>query len=505
VSVDTIVIGAGHNGLAAAALLAKHGRKVLVVERCSFVGGIAAGEEFHPGYRHTGLLHDSATVRPWVVKALGLADHGLALREPPPLFGPEQEGPGRVLHPDPKRADLGDQVESWRRYRAFLDVVRPFVASLLDNPAPEVGEEAKLWPLLKRAMGLRRLGERDMLELLRVGPSCADDFVSEYFSDPVLRAMVVAPALWGAWMGPRSPSGTTNLLLQESLAGQEVVGGPAALVVALEKACLAGGVTLRTDSPVDRILVAEGAAQGVELADRTTLYAPTVLSALGPRQTLLWLVDPLHLPPLLEHQIHKVRVRGTVAKVHLALSAPLSFAGRPDQVFEHIRIAEDPLDLERAFDDAKHRRLPSRPPPLDIRVPTVSESSLAPDGHHVASVLVHGVPHDLDGGWGSAERDALFDWAMGSLERYVPDLRDRLMGHEVLTPADIEARYALEGAHPFHGEHALDQLWSLRPAPGLAQHRTPIAGLFLGSSGTHPGGGITCAPGAFAAKAVLGS
>lgn len=353
-------------------------------------------------------------------------------------------------------------------------------------------------------MGLRRLGRRDMLELLRVLPTCIDDWLGEWFTDPLLRAALAAPALAGTWMGPRSPGSTATWMVREALSGKEVAGGPAGLVAALERACKAYRVKIRTGDAVTRIRAERGRVRGVELASGERVDANVVISARDPRATFLDLLDPGALDLDLEDTVRGVRCRGAVAKVHLALSGPLEFACRPGERFERVKVAEHPMDLERAFDAVKYRRLPEAPPPLDVRVPTVSDPSLAPDGHHVASILVHGMPYHLDAGWDDAAREAAGELTLASLSRYCPELRDRVVGMEVLTPADLESRYGVTEGQLYHAEHAMDQLWIARPSLGLARHQAPIPGLYLCSAGTHPSGGVTCGPGVMAARAVLG-
>lgn len=512
---DIVIIGAGHNGLTAAALLAKAGRKVVVLERRSVLGGLAAGEEFHPGYRTSGIFHDTNRLRPWVLEKLGLRHHGLRAAAPPPVFVPSGGGPGLVLHHEPERAteELSRlsqaDVIGYRDYRAYIEKVRPVILSVMDAAPPDIGDEASIWPptkmmpLLKSALGMFRLGQKDGLELLRVGPCSADDWTSEYFQSPVLRAAIMAPAFLGTWLAPRSPSGAGMLLIGEAMSGQEIVGGPSRLINGLVAVCRSAGVELRTDSEVRRIRLEGDVVAGVELAGGESIDAGNVISTVDPRRTFLDFVDAMQLPAGIEREVQKVRARGCVAKVHLALAGAPAFAGRPGEVYERVRVGEDPLDLERAFDDVRMRTLPSRPPPLDIRIPSMSDPSLAPTGHHVVSVLVNAAANDLRAGWGSEQREALGETVITSLSRYVPNLRDVLVAHEVLTPADLTERYGTSGGHLFHGELALDQFWAFRPCPGLSRYATPIRGLFLGGSGCHPMGGITAAPGALCANVVL--
>ncbi len=486
-----IVIGGGHNGLTAALKLAGPNSKVLILERRDVLGGICAGEDFGAGFRTRGLLDETCRVRPSVVADLGLANHGLTWRERPPLFGARRDGPGLLLGGSAGTSGLGDDALGHRTLRAFVDKVGPTVRRILEAAPPDIGDEAKILPLVRPALDLRRLGKRDLMELLRVAPACVDDWVTEEVAGPLLRAMLCSEALPGTWMGPRSPTSTTTLLLAEALAEREIHGGPAALISALTAAVADANIRVETGIEAQRIVVKNGCVQGVETSDgyRSSIC---VLSAIGPQTTLLDLVHPLDLPAHIERDVSDIRVRGTLAKVHLGLSKPLAFDGAA-----HERLllgAEDPLELERAWDHAKHRRLPTTPP-LHVR-------QWSDGDRHVASLTLHCAAHDLDGGWTDAARDSLYAAAMDTLEGYLPGVGETIVASETLTPADIEARYALPGAHVFHGELALDQLGPLRPTPRLAQYKTPIPGLYLGSNGMHPGVGVTCAPGWLAAKAV---
>jgi len=230
------------------------------------------------------------------------------------------------------------------------------------------------------------------------------------------------------------------------------------------------------------------------------LNADTVVSAIGPRKTLLDLVDPLWLPPTETSDTQNIRTRGITAKVHLGISGELRATG-DTKAAERLWIGPHPMDIERAFDDAKMRVLPTAPV-LDVRVPSLSDPALAPAGHHMVSILVHGAAHDLDAGWDEAAKASLKAAVMSQLTRYTDLTEERVVACEVLTPFEISERYGLEGAHVWHGEVGLDQLWTLRPTRTTSQHATPISGLFLGSSGAHGGAALTCAAGALAAKAV---
>jgi phytoene dehydrogenase-like protein len=507
---DAIIVGGGTNGLATAALLAKAGRRVLVAERRDVLGGLAAGEEFHPGYRTAGLLHDTSGVRPAVIEALDLTRHGLELSDgPAPVFAPQASGRGLLLHHDAARAR--DEIaahsprdaERYAQYREFLARVAPFARRLLDAPLPDpaAADRAALWKIASTGLALRRLGARDMLELLRVGPMCVADGLNEWFESEILKCALAAPALAGNFAGPWSPGTHALLLRGEALAHRSARRGPPALVAALVATAKSAGVDLRTGAHVERIRVAAGKVEGVTLAGGETIDARVVAASCDPRQTLLRLVRGEDAPLALAERVENFRAPGMTAAVHLALSAPLSFACRPDHAVLHARTGETLDDMERAFDAAKYGRF-SPSPLLEIYSPSTADPALAPAGHAVVSMLVHFAPHSLRAGWGDATRAELGDAAVAELARYAPSVTGAIVAREVLTPADIEARYGTTTGHVFHGDHALDQLVA-RPFPECARYATPIEGLFLCGSGSHPGGGITCGPGALAAAAML--
>lgn len=509
-SYDVIIIGAGHNGLVAAARLAKEGRRVLVLERRAEPGGLAAGEEFHHGYRTLGVLTDTTSLRRAVIDGLGLERRGLRLREAPAVLIPQEKGPGLLLHRDPAKAGpelsrrSSKDAAAYAETRAFLARIAPAVGSLLESrPAMLAGDLGGDWGrLLKTGLALRLLGEKTLLELLRVGPMCVADWLNERFEDDLLKAGLAGLAVRGTWMGPWSAGTVATLLLKECFADKEVVGGPAALAKALVEAARGLGVEIRLSAPVAQVRVVAGKAVGVALEDGSEIGAAVVASSTDPRRTLLGLLAPADLPDSLEREIRAFKARGVAAKVNLALSGPLEFASRPGEPIEAARTGERIDDVERAYDAVKYRRF-SEAPVLDIRVPTVSEEGLAPRGHHVAEILVHYAPYDLAGGWTDEARRRLGETVLGRLERYAPQVRKRLVGMQVLTPADLESRYGLSGGHLYHGEHALDQLYFMRPTPSCARYATPIEGLYLCGSGSHPGGGITGAPGWLAAKEIL--
>ncbi len=339
-----------------------------------------------------------------------------------------------------------------------------------------------------------------MMEVLRAAPSCAADWLDEWFDCRPLKAALAAPAVWATWTGPRSPGSTTNLLLAECTDGRPVVGGPRALIVALEKAARARGVEIRTGARVEELAVRNGRVRGVRLRGGEEISCAAVAASCDPRRLFLRHLPPAQLSLGLERDIGNYRARGTTAKVILALAGYPELARRPGERVGAMRVGESLEEIERAFDAVKYRRFSERPV-LEVRIPTVENPALAPEGHHVASILVHFAPHELEAGWSDERNEELYEATIGVLE-YAPGIRDLVVGREVLSPADLETRYGVTGGHLHHGEHALDQLLA-RPTPACARHATPIAGLYLCGSGSHPGGGITCVPGALGARALL--
>ena len=424
----------------------------------------------------------------------------------------EEGGRGILLPRDPVAAD-GDlrarsarDAEAYARYRAFLAKLRPLVEALTTSPPPPLSPEGlgDLWDVARRGLGLWRLGRHDTLELLRIAPMCVADWLNEQFETPLLVEGLAAPAVVGTFAGPWSAGTNTNLILAEAVAGRHVAGGPAALVAALERAARAAGAEIRTGAEVARIRLEGGRASGVTLPGGEAIDAGLVVATCDPKRTFLELVAPGTLPIRIEEEYRRIRMRGTAAKLHLALSGPLEPAGRAGESFESIRIGGGHVDaLERAFDAVKYREV-SAEPHLEVRVPSVADPSLAPAGHHVASVLVSFAAHDVAGGWTEARRTALVDTVLAKLERCAPGTRRRIVAHELLTPADLETRFALTGGQLHHGEPAIDQMLVMRPAPSAARYASSVRGLFLGGSGSHGGGGVTCTAGWLAAEAALG-
>ncbi|MDH3254384.1 MAG: NAD(P)/FAD-dependent oxidoreductase [Acidobacteriota bacterium] len=507
---DVAVIGAGHNGLTAATYLAKRGRSVVLLERRDRVGGVAASEEFSPGYRTAGVVHETATLRPWAVEELGLSQQGLVKRaEASPILIPTETGPGYVHWRDSDRA--ADEIsqhssvdaERYREFRSFVARLSPVLRKVFDEPLADLEalDMSDLWDLGRKAVALRLLGKGDMMELFRIVPMCVGDWLREWFEAEIVSTALAAPALAHGMVGPWSPGTNLNLLLHEALFYEEISGGPAALVSALEKAAVAAGVEIRTEAEVTAIDFEGDGVSGVVLSDGERIGARQVAASCDPKALFLELIPAHYLAAEFEREIALFRTRGIAAKIDLALSGYPVFSCRPDVQLSRVRTGTNLNHVERSFDAVKYRQM-SDEPTLDLFVPTVDNPDLAPSGHHVVSILVQWVPYELEGGWNEGQKNELLERTLATLDRYASGIRDLTVGHRVLSPVDLESAYGVSGGHLLHGEHAADQLLT-RPVGGCTGYTTPFQGLYLCGSGSHPGGGMTCAPGAFAARKIL--
>jgi phytoene dehydrogenase-like protein len=512
---DAIVIGAGLNGLTAAALLTRRGRRVVTLERGPVAGGTAIGREFHPGFVSAGLVRECRGLRPSVVAELELERHGLVRRTSPrPTFVPAPAGGGDrglLLHHDPgaAAAELGGadgaDTAAYAAYRAFFARIEPFTSRFLDDLPPDPGTRgaAALGDLLRSALALRRLGRRDMMELLRMAPMCVADWLGERFGCERLACALAGPTLDGAFMGPRSPGGAACLLRWEAAGVAAPVCDARSLVAALTSAAREAGAELRTDAEVAAIRCDGSRVEGVTLAGGEPLDAPIVAAACDPRRTLLELLDAAETTPRLARGIASYRMRGTTAQVNLALRGALRFACRPELRVEHARTARSLVEMERAFDAAKYGRCSDRPL-LELFAPAAGDPPMAPPENGVVSILVHFAPHDVRDGWSDEARLELGDRVLATLEGFAPDVRSALLACEVLAPPDLGLRYGVSGGHVHQGEHALDQLLA-RPCAQCARYATPVRGLYLCGSGTHPGGGLAGVAGAIAAGVMMGA
>ena len=519
-SYDAIVLGSGPEELVAAAGLAGGGRRVLVLEPGPAIGGPAAAEELLPGFRFDPVHADAGFLDPRVLRELELDRHGLALLTPDPvLAAPAETGSALTLWRDAARTWASIAARSkrdagrWEVFAARMDAFARILEEAAARPALRpAGPLRELVPFLGLGRRVRGLGRNDMTELFRVLPLPAYDLLEDSFEDELLKGALGALSVRGLFQGPRA-QGTALVLLHHLVGsptgcfGLRTVarGGVGALAEALAAAARARGVELRVDSPVEGIDVDRERATAVRLADGSELAARAVLSGLGPARTLLHLAGPTWLDPDFVHALRQIRFRGGFARIHLALSEAPRFEGLADPPAGTIVLAPTLDHVERAFDDAKHGTVSERPV-LEARVPSLADPTLAPAGRHVMSIDVRFVPVDGRAGAvapGNVSAETLADRAIAILAERAPELPNAILARKVLLPADIEARYGLDGGDPYQGELALDQLLFMRPVPGWSGYRTPIAGLYLCGNGTHPAGAITGASGRLAADAVL--
>src|ERR1700736_3680646 len=516
-------IGGGHNALIAAFYLAKGGFKPVILERREVVGGGAVTEEFHPGYRASTLAHTLGPLRPDVARDLKVENFSCEILRPDPrVFAPALNGESLLFYDDHAKTAGGIarlSAKDAAKYTAFAEALEQLsevfarltsiAPPAIDTPSPE-----DLWNLFKTGRSVRSLGKNGIFDLLRWGPMAVADFVAEFFETELLRAAIAARGIFGTALGPWSAGSTAVLLLRAAADSHPVGsaafprGGLGSFTRALAESAKQAGVEIRTDAEVQHIRLKDGAVTGIVLADGEEIAVEAVVSGVDPKRTFFHLVDPAHLDPTFANRMKNFRAHGTVAKVNLALGGlPIFTALDATEGFlkalsGRIHIGPEIDYLERAFDASKYGEF-SKAPYLDVSIPTVLDPSLAPDGKHVLSACVQFAPFTLkEGNWDSRRHD-LGHTGVKTLAAYAPNLPNLIESMQVITPLDFERSYGFTGGHIFHGELALDQLFTMRPVLDWARYKTPIRGLFLCGSGTHPGNGLTGASGANAAREII--
>jgi phytoene dehydrogenase-like protein len=506
---DSIIIGAGHNGLICAAYLAKRGQRVLVLESADSPGGLAASREFHPGFR-TPVAHSVSHFPRKVASDLALESHGFrASAEPLPTVGLGPDGNHVFLHGGSVDGAGESDADSYREYaqlmQRFADALKPFWLKTIPRAGigRGVGSLADLMTFGRIGLKLRLLGRQDMREFMRIAALPARDLMDEHFDNEILKAILCWDGLIGSKMAPRSPNNAVLPMLYR-LSGDHHAE-PGNLIEALHAAARAYGAEIRTATAVERILVqsADGtlAARGVQLASSDRIEADRVVSSADPQTTFFRLVGIENLEIEFTNRIRRLRCDGYVAKLHLALGDLPRFTGL-DKPTGRMIIAPEMDSIEFAFDDAKYGEC-SQQPVMEIVIPSLHDASLTPEGQHVLSAHVMYAPYRLKGGWDEAARVSFRERVIDTIARYAPDLREQIVYSELLTPPDLERDYKVSGGHWHHTEFALDQSLMMRPTYEAAQYATPLSGLYLCGAGCHPGGDLSGGPGHNAAHEIL--
>ena len=517
---DAIVIGGGHNGLVNAAYLARAGKKVIVLERRHVLGGAAVTEEIFPGFKFSVCSYVVSLLRPEIIRELDLPRHGMEILPLDGTFTPMPDGNylWRVNDHSRTRREIARHsrldAEAYEEFgKAMLQMCR-FVKPLLSMtpPDPTSLKPRDLKKFLALGRRFRALPYDDKYTLIQLMTMGAADYLDQWFETDVLKATMSASGIIGTFLGVRSP-GTAYVLLHHYMGEIDGAfrswgfsrGGTGAISAAIASAAREAGAEIHTEAPISRIQVKHGRATGVVLRNGEELRGEIISSSVDPHQTFRKMLAPDELPGEFLDQLRQYKFRGSSGKVNLALDARPDFKCLPG-AGAHLRgaisISPSVEYMERAYDDAKYGSI-SRRPYIDVVIPSLTDPSVAPPGKHVLSCFVQYAPYKLKEGSWEEKREALGDTVVNTLAEYAPNIKNIIVGRQVLTPLDLEQEFGLTEGNIFQGELSLEQLFFLRPVPGWAQYRTPIKNLYLCGSATHPGGGVMGAPGRLAAMQIL--
>jgi len=520
---DAVIVGAGHNGLVAAAYLARAGLRVLVLERRSRVGGASVTEELFPGFRVSTAAYLCSLFPERLVRELDLPRYGYHVYpKDPAFFTPFPDGRSLLFWQDQRRTceEIAKfsrrDAEIYPAYEAHLERLAHWMEHVLWQPPPNLARvrARDLWELGGLGWHFLRLEETARVDLLKLLVQSAADFLEPWFESEEVKVTLATDGVIGTAGGPRTP-GTAYVLLHHVMGKVNghrglwgfVRGGMGALSEAIAAAARTAGAKIRTEADVRHILVRDGRAVGVILADGEEIHARCVLSNADPKRTFLALVGEADLDPEFVHRVRAIRMSGYAMKINLALDGLPNFKAQPGtHLMPHhkttIHICPDMDYIERAWDEAKYGH-PSSFPMLEITIPTTYDDSLAPPGKHIMGIFLQYAPYRLrEGDWHTL-KEMYADRVMDLIEDYAPGFKDRVLERHVLSPLDLEKEFGLTGGNIFHGDMSADQLFAFRPVPGWARYRTPIRGLYLCGAGAHPGGGVMGLPGYHAARTVL--
>jgi phytoene dehydrogenase-like protein len=520
---DAIVIGAGHNGLVTAAYLAKAGWKTLVLERREIVGGCCITEELWPGFKVSTAAYVNSLLRPEIIKELELKKHGFEmLPRSPSSFTPYPDGRYLMMGPDQQMtlreiAKFSQKdAENYPKYEAMLTRVADFLEPMLIQtpPDPFANRIGDLWKLAKTGWGFRGLGRNVAAEAIEILTGAATPILHRWFESEQLKSTIATDAVIGAFAPPSHP-GTAYVLFHHVMGECNGVrgvwgyvrGGMGTVSNSIAAAAKAHGAEIRTNAAVGRIVVKNGRAVGVALQDGTEYLAKRVISGADANVTFNKLMDAKELPEDFLAEINRIDYSSATVKINVALSEPPQFKALPSagvgpQHHGTMHICPDLDYIEKAYDDAKYGR-PAANPMIEATMATALDDTLAPPGKHILSMFVQYAPYHLKGTTWDAEREPFANRCFDILNEYAPNFKASILNHVVIAPPDMERLWGITGGNIMQGTMNMSNMYSLRPAAGYANYRTPVKGLYLCGAATHPGGGVMGACGLNAAREIL--